>query len=277
MSTETQWIDMPGGLGDALLLSGIIKLAHDRLGKKYNVIRRTISAEMLAGHPGIERIDYLQKGAPVMTVAGMDEESHPRAFQRLAKMFGLELPAPETLYLPLDGISDAMPASLIPWRTKNVAIAPDSASPRKMMSRSKWDQVAKALGDSGALVVQFGKGGAEKVKHAYSLAGITTPKEAVMLLKRMDLLITSDNFLMHAAHMTGTPTISLWGSADAALNGYPEHQKITAVLRHEPTNSEARPGAGLSSPEQSSCMDNIDTNEIVDRALKSLASGRDKK
>lgn len=204
MSTETQWIDPRDGLGGALLLSGVIKLAHDRLGKKYNIIRRAAYTDLLAGHPGIDRIDYLPKGAPVLTVP----VSPPVTFQALAKMFGLELPVPETPYLPMDGVSDALLASVIPWQAKNVAIAPDSSSPHKMTGRSEWGQVAKALSDSGALVVQLGKGGAEKVKHAYSLAGVTTPKEAIALLKRMDLLITSDDFLLHAARLTGTPAIS---------------------------------------------------------------------
>ncbi len=255
MTTETQWIDAPESLGGTLLLSGVLKLAHDRLGKKYNVIRRAASAGMLAGHPAIEKIDYLPKGAPVLTVDRAEAGGASRAFQRLAKLFGLELPAPETLYLPMDGVSDDLVASMIPWQAKNVAIAPDSASPGKMMARSKWGEVAKALGDSGALVVQLGQGGAEKVKYAYSLAGVTTPQEAVLLLKRMDLLITSDNFLMHAAHMTGTPVISLWGSAAATMHGYAEHQAITAA-------------------EGTGGMDSIAAGEIVDRALKTLGAGR---
>lgn len=256
MTTETQWIDAPESLGGTLLLSGVLKLVHDRLGKKYNVIRRPAAAGMLAGHPAIEKIDYLPKGAPVLTVGRAEEGGACRSFQRLAELFGLELPAPETLYLPMDGVSDDRLAAMVPWQAKNVAIAPDSSSPGKMMSRSKWGEVAKALGDSGALVVQLGQGGAEKVKHAYSLAGVTSPKEALLLLKRMDLLITSDNFLMHAAHMTGTPAISLWGPTAAAVHGYAEHQAIT---------------------EQTGSMDGIAASEIVDMALKTLGRSGDKK
>lgn len=281
MATETQWIDPTGGLGDVLLLSGVLKQAHDRLGKKYNMIRRTIFTEMLAGHPGIDRIDYLPKGAPVLTVKyGLCEEIHngsiPRAYQMLAKMFGLELPVPETLYLPMDGVSDTLLASMVPWRGKNVAIAPDSTSPRKMMPRDKWEQVAKTLTDSGALVVQFGKAGAEKVKHTCSLAGVTTPKEAILLLKRMDLLITADSFLMHAARLTGTPAISLWGPTEADIYGYPEHQRMIVPCAYGPGKCRAANFFDKCAAPVP-CMHGIDADEIVKRALKMLGgNGGDK-
>ncbi|HNW42905.1 MAG TPA: glycosyltransferase family 9 protein [Elusimicrobiales bacterium] len=273
MATEPQWIDPTGGLGDVLLLSGVLKLVHDRTGKKYNMIRRTSFTEMLAGHPAIDRIDYLPAGAPVMPVKyGLSEEVQTggtRAFQMLAKMFGLELPAPETLYLPMDGVSDTLLADMIPWREKNVAIVPDSTAPKKMMPAAKWEKVAKALADSGALVVQFGKKGSEKIKYSYSLAGVTTPKEAILLLKRMDLLITPDSFLMHAAHMTGTPAISLWGPTEADIYGYPDQQRLVVPCQHGPGKCRVADFFGKCSA-PAHCMDKIDTDEIVARALKLL-------
>ena len=280
MLTETQWIDPKGGLGDVLLLSGVIKLAHDRLGNKYNMIRRTSFTEMLAGHPGIDRIDYLPKGAPVMSVTyGLREEimngSIPRAYQMLAKMFGLELPVPETLYLPMDGVSDTLLASMIPWQAKIVAIAPDSTSQKKMMSNDKWEKVAKALTDRGALVVQFGRPGAEKVKYSYSLAGVTTPKESIMLLGRMDLLITVDSFMMHAAKMTGTPVISLWGPTESDIYGYPEHQRMIVPCTYGPGKCRVNSFLGKCSA-PTHCMDSINTDEIVERALKLLENGGNK-
>jgi ADP-heptose:LPS heptosyltransferase len=277
MSTEMQWIDPIGGLGDVLLFSGVIKLAHDRLGKKYNMIRRTSFTDMLAGHPGIERIDYLPKGAPVLPVTyGQSEEignGSIRAYQMLAKMFGLELPVPETLYLPMDGVSDTLLAAMIPWRGKNVAIAPDSTATKKMMSKSKWEEVSKALTDSGALVLQFGRSGAEKVKYTYSLAGVTTPKESIMLLKRMDLLITVDSFMMHAAHMTGTPVISLWGPTKSDIFGYPEHQRVTVPCTYGPGKCRVDSFLGKCSA-PTHCMDSVNTDEIVERALKTLDAGQ---
>lgn len=273
MPAENEWIDPVGGLGDVLMLSGVIKLAHDRLGKKYNMVRRSTYVELLAGHPGIDKIGFLPPGAPVLRVDyGLTEEfiaRKTRAFQMLAKMFGLELPVPEELYLPLEGVSVEALASAIPWSGKNVAIAPDSTSARKMMSREKWGKVAKVLADSGALVVQFGKSGAKKVKYSYSLAGITSPKEAILLLKKMDLLVTADNFLMHAAHMTGTPAISLWGPTNPELFGYSEHRKIT-VPRCRPSGK-CHAGEYLSKcPEAVPCAEAFNADEVAAAALETL-------
>lgn len=277
MPIENEWIDPVGGLGDVLMLSGVLKLAHERHGRKYNVIRRTVFTELLEGHPGIERIDYLPKGARVKQVTyGLSEEIQQgkiRAYQMLAKMFGLELPVPETLYLPMGGVSDELLASIIPWRSRNVAIVPDSTAPKKIMAKEKWEEIARALSDSGALVVQFGKGGSEKVKYAYSLAGVTTPKEAILLLKRMDLLITPDSFLMHAAHMTGTPTISLWGPTEPELYGYPEHQRLSAACSHGPGKCRVEEFLGACKA-QVHCMDKLDTSDIIARALKVLGARR---
>ena len=265
------------------MLSGVLKLAHDRLGAKYNMIRRTRCTEIFSGHPAIERIDFLPAGAKTICPAywhrpEMEDGNVLRAFQMLARMFCLELPVPEEMFLPLEGVSDAELAAIVPWKEKNVAIAPDSVSPRKMMSREKWGRVAKALSASGAGVLQFGEDGAKKVKGAYSIAGLTTPKEAVLLLKRMDLLITSDNFLMHAAHLTGTPTISLWGPTESAGFGYPEHLKVISncglggakcVRNTVGTERTALYLSQCAAP--TTCMDSIREEEILKLVSKVIA------
>jgi ADP-heptose:LPS heptosyltransferase len=168
----------------------------------------------------------------------------------------------------MDGVSDELISANIPWRGKNVAIAPDSTAPKKMMEASKWEQIAKALTDSGALVLQFGKPGAKKVKYAYSLAGAATPKESIMLLRRMDLLITVDSFMMHAAHMTGTPAISLWGPIEADIFGYGEHQWITAPCQYG--TGKCRVGFLEKCSAPAHCMDSMDTDEIISRVLKMI-------
>ena len=83
MSAETTWLYLPGGFSEALVASSALKLAHDRLGKKYNVIRRAAAAELLAGHPGVARIDYLPEGASVLNAAVPDGEDRGAAFRRL--------------------------------------------------------------------------------------------------------------------------------------------------------------------------------------------------
>lgn len=216
MSAETTWLYLPGGFSEALVASSALKLAHDRLGKKYNVIRRAAAAELLAGHPGVARIDYLPEGASVLNAAVPDGEDRGAAFRRLAGLLGVAAPAEGKPYLPLDGVSDALPAAQVPWRAKNVAIAPGGPDRLKELPADGWALVARRLEERGALTVQLGKKGAEKIKHSYSLAGVTTAGQAVMLLKRMDLLIGADSFLTHAAAITGTPVVRVPEAGTAA-------------------------------------------------------------
>lgn len=215
MSTEPAWLNLPGGLSEALVASSVLKLAHDRLGRRYNIIRRAATSELLAGHPGVAHIDYLPKGAGVLNAAVPDGEDRGAAFRRLAGLLGVAVPAAAAPYLPLDGVSDALPASLVPWAEKNVAIAPGGPGLRGLPADG-WALVARTLTENGALVVQLGKKGAEKIKHSYSLAGVTTPGQAVLLLKRMDLLIGADSFLTDAARITGTPVLRVPGSCTAS-------------------------------------------------------------
>jgi ADP-heptose:LPS heptosyltransferase len=75
-------------------------------------------------------------------------------------------------------------------------------------------------------VLQLGRARDVHVRNSYSLRGLTTPRQAIALLRRVSLLVTSDNFLMHAAHLTGTPAVVLWGPTDRRSYGYPEHSHL---------------------------------------------------
>ncbi len=284
-NTETRplpWLNPVGGLGDVLMYSSVLKMAHDQRGFRCNLIRRARYAEMLAGHPAIAEIDFFPKGAERLSTAYWERAEFnsgeiPRAFQMLGKMFGLALPVPENFYLPLDGVSDKLLASLIPWGKKTAVLAPTSESPRKMLPFEKWERVAAALHEMGALVLQFGQASDRKIKHAYSLCGLSSPKEAVLLLKRADLLIAGDNFLAHAAHLTGTPAITLWGPTSAGVYGYPEHKRLSApegcssgkcimsTVARERSEVYRSP-----CPEKTHCLDKISSDEIIESARKLL-------
>lgn len=277
------WLNPVGGLGDVLMYSSVLKLAHDRHGFRCNMIRRARYTGMLAGHPAIREINFFPKGGELLSTAYWERDEFisgaiPRAFQMLAKMLGLALPAPENFYLPMGGFSDKLLAAAIPWGRKTVAIAPASESPRKILMFEKWEQVAKALHEIGFLVLQFGQAHDQKVKYAYSLCGITSPQEAILLLKRVDLLISTDNFLAHAAHMTGTPAITLWGPTSPDVYGYPEHKRLSAPAGCSFGKCIAGAAGGgrvdvYRSPcaAQEHCLDKIPAGEIIEAARRILA------
>ena len=54
--------------------------------------------------------------------------------------------------------------------------------------------------------------------------------KAINAIKKVDVLITLDNYLMHAARLVHTPTIALFGPTEASRYGYNEHFCIQADL-----------------------------------------------
>lgn len=277
------WINPIGGHGDTLMISGVLKLALERRPEqRYNLIRRTSYLSILKGHPAIDRIGFPPKGAALQRVdywsAEDFDKGEKRAFQELAKLFGLETPVPEKIFVP--EIADQSYRVLldnIPWKAKNVIIAPGSCSPRKVMSPEKWHDLSGRLRDKGAFVLQLGTTQDVRIKNAYSLLGLTTPMEALELVKKADLVITSDNFFMHAAHCAGVPAVVLWGPTANRAYGYEGQTHLQA-----PVVCDVQSGRciGSKSPDayatpcqfgfDGHCMNRIKTEEIFAAAEKYL-------
>ena len=227
------WINPVGGLGDALMLSGVLKQVVDREPEgRYNLVTRTTYLSFLEGHPALAYIGHPPADAAII---GTNYWSHPeyeqgtlRPYQILAQTFGLPLPVEEKLYLPGDLPDDRLLYDLIPWGDKNVLIAPTSASPRKEMDFSLWHRLVDFLLPAGVFVAQVGRFKEQQVRNAYSLRGLTTPRQLIALLKRFDVVITVDNFVMHAAHLAGTAAVALWGPTRHQTYGYPEQTHLQA-------------------------------------------------
>lgn len=219
---ENIWINPLGGLGDALMLSGVLKLSLQYYPeRKYNLIRRTKYLSILDGHPAIGMVGFPPKDAKIIGTDYWAREAYgkKRAFQILASLFDLPAPVEETLYMP--GIPEDVPLFAdIPFGAKNIVICPASDSPRKEMAVGYWEDLAGTLARDGCFVMQVGKMGNRHIRGAYSLLGLTTPRQLAALVKRCDLAITSDNLVMHVAHLTGTPAVVIWGPTTAQVYGY---------------------------------------------------------
>lgn len=228
------WINPIGGMGDTLMLSGVLKLASEHRPQcRYNLVRRTGYGAILDGHPAVETIgDPPPQAAIIQSDYWNAEEIGPgrqRAFQILARMFGLPTPVPENLFLPGELPDISYWRETVPWRKLNIAISPTSVSPRKEMPRPWWAELVQTLVGRGAFVAQLGRAHEPYVRGGYSLLGLTTLREAVALLAEFDLVITCDNFLMHAAHLARRPAVVLWGPTDHQVYGYPGHIHLQAM------------------------------------------------
>jgi ADP-heptose:LPS heptosyltransferase len=233
------WINPIGGYGDILMLSGILKKCIDENpALTFCLVRRSIYASLLNGHPAIKRIGHPPKNAHIITSDYWLKEKlgvkNQRPYQILARLFGFRTPVEENLYLPMEhDDDDRLLQDLIPYDSSKIAIiAPSSNSPRKMMEPSTWQNFAEGLKNKGIFVIQVGLKDDIYIKGAYSLLGLTTPRQLISMLTKSNVIISIDNFIVHAAHLTGKPAIIIWGPTNSEIYGYPEHINIQCSTNH---------------------------------------------
>ena len=234
---EEIWINPVGGYGDMLMVLGVLKLAFEKkTSQKYKLARRTRYLTIFKEHPAIEYIGFPPKDAKIIRTDYWAKEKlgggNQRPYQILARAFGLSTPVKETLYLPGKIEVDESLDKIIPWKKKNIIIAPGSDSPRKMMPSTKWESLTEKLIKENFLVIQVGRMFDRHIKGAYSLLGLTTPHQLLGVLKKVDLVITVDNFIMHAAYLSGTKTITIFGPTQPEIYGYSCQIVLRASLDH---------------------------------------------
>ncbi len=221
------WINPIGGFGDMLMVSGVLKLVIEEAPwRRFNLVRRTNYLSVFNGHPAVAHVGFPPKAAKIQDVNYWSmEELGPgsqRPFQVLARAFGLKTPVEERLYFPMQGLEDPLLHDMLPWKGNNIVIAPASDSRRKVVAVASWDRLVDCLLADGCNVMQVGRALDPHIRNAYSLLGLTTPAQVIRLIGMVDVVVTSDNFLMHAAHFTGTPAVVVWGPTNHTVYGYPE-------------------------------------------------------
>ncbi len=279
------WINPVGGLGDSLMLSGVLKQVHDREpGRQFNLVRRRGYLAFLKGHPAIRQIGHPPENARLIRTDYWATEplggDSQRAYQILSRTFGLKTPLEEKLYVPEPEELDPLVEKTIPWRKKNLLLAPFSESIRKTMHPHHWQLIVDMLLDEELLIMQAGRSNELHIKNTYSLLGVTSPKQLIALLGKCDAVLTVDNFIMHAAHYTGTPAVVLWGPTPREAYGYEEHIHLQAPLDHCPHRNECigtRHPENYSRPcplEEDQCMNKISAEDVCN-PVKKILTGAD--
>lgn len=277
------WINPVGGLGDTLMISGVLKQVAEKYpSRKFNLVARTKYRQILEGHPAIPLIGHPPREVRfISTNYWMHEDYHrpgARAYQILARIFGLEPPVEEQLYVPWRFEEDRILIERIPWKKKNILISPGSDSPRKQMGVKNWENLVEAFKTDETEVVQAGKKKERYVRGAYSLLGLTSPRQLISILNHFDLIVTVDNFIMHAAHLCGVPAVVLWGPTDPRVYGYAEQIHLKAKGRCGNSEGCLGPGRGNlyatecpKGPEH--CLDTLQLETISNAVMKCLNGG----
>lgn len=287
---DLPWINPIGGFGDMLMLSGVLEQVHDRdESRTFNMVLRTKYRHIFEEHPAIARLGHPPENADMKRMDYWSIEDigpgDKRPYQILAREYGLKTPVEEKLFLPNETVEDPLLHAFIPWKEKNVLIAPSSESPRKCAPPHLWHQTVDMLLAAGAFVMQAGRLNELHIRNTYSLLGLTNVRQAIALVKRCSLVITSDNFFMHATHLTGTPAIVLWGPTNHEVYGYPGQRHLQMAKTCDlgpyddcigPRRNEAGKTYGTPCPHGGDhCMNKVRPAEIFDAARKLLAARLD--
>jgi ADP-heptose:LPS heptosyltransferase len=99
------------------------------------------------------------------------------------------------------------------------------------MPVAQWEALVEGLATEGIGIVQAGKLRDRYIRGAYSLLGLTTPRTMIGMLRRFDAIVTSDSFIMHAAHLCSVPAVVLWGPTDHRVVGYDGNIHLQAEIR----------------------------------------------
>ncbi len=220
-----------------LMVAGVLKqvIERDRY-RCFNLVRRSMYRTIFQNHPAIQKIGYPPRGAHIIGTdywtydLGTNEN---RPYQILARILGLSTPVEEILYFPGIAEIDLVLEKMIPWGRKNIVIAPGSDSPRKMMALNRWQLLIRQLKKDGFFIIQTGRIRERYIENSFSLLGLTSPEQLIAVLRRVDIVITLDNFPMHAARLAGVPAVVLWGPTDPEIYGYPGQHHLRAALKCE--------------------------------------------
>lgn len=224
------WINFQGGDTEALILSSVLKAALDADGSNlYGFARRTHLTRMMQKHPAITEIGFVPKDAEVIDISITREECGPgekRLFQQYAKKLGLKLPVEEKLFIGGGIAEDPILHKMLPFKEKNVMIAPFTSKTERGMHPMAWQKIVDKLTSEGMFVVQVGGQNVPPMRGAYALRGIMNSRQIISLIDKVDLVITPEAFSMHAAKLTGTPAVVLWGKSTPEAWGYEDMQNL---------------------------------------------------
>ncbi|MBQ8737440.1 MAG: glycosyltransferase family 9 protein [Bacteroidaceae bacterium] len=101
-----------------------------------------------------------------------------------------------------------------------IGIAPFAAHPNKIYPLDRMRQVAEALAEKGMKVFLFGAGKYEsdtlrawEKENIISVCGkMGGLRNEMLLMSKLNLMVSMDSANMHIAAMMGTPTLSIWGA-----------------------------------------------------------------
>ena len=154
-----------------------------------------------------------------------------------------------------------------------IAIAPGSDISIKLWGHDKWKRLCKRIEEAfDADIIQIGSDEDVFVGFGEDLTGKLSPRQAAVLIKTCDLLVSVDNGFTQIAGAVETPCVALFGPTEPASRIYEESCKAVIasadecngcmhVERNSGPDAECIAGSN-------ECMTNISVSQVLDRVAE---------
>jgi heptosyltransferase-2 len=224
-----------GGLGPWVSL--ILALRHERYDLGI-LLTNSFSSAWLAFWAACKtRIGYAtdsRRGLLNVKVPWKNAAEHlarPQAYLNLARAAGadIDLCKEWNFTLKVSSEETSRAESLLGSEEKPmVGLAPGSVAASRQWPAVRYAELADRLSGQGYQVVLLGSKADQRVAAAVvkasqsrllDLAGKTSLREMMAILRRLRLLVSNDSGAMHLAYAQGTPVLVLQGAADLHITG----------------------------------------------------------
>lgn len=212
-----RWVLPSGNLGDALLLSAVLKAGHEARGEKFGLVRVPPHTSFFMGHPAVAQIAALRNPShPVLRTdywnAQLPASVGSSPYARLSHMLFGAVVGEDRPWAEI-GAEDRAPLAGLPFTRAPLLLAPEAEEKPDRWAADRWAELASRLAAvTKAPIVVAGRM-KTRVQGVVSVASLLPPRQLVALVERSQAVIGVDPFLAQAARMVGTRSLSLYDVA----------------------------------------------------------------
>jgi hypothetical protein len=213
-----RWVLPSGNLGDALVLSGVLRNGLEARGERFGIVRVPPFTSFFMRHPAVAQIATPPDPAqPVLRTDHWAVEVPPavasRPFTRLSHMiFGCVMGEDRPW---ADVTSDDRAAlSGLPLSRAPVLLCPGADPTDDGWPLDRWADLAERLrASTAAPIVLAGHIRQARIPGTTNVSGLLSPRQVLALVERAQACIGVDPFISVAGRMFGAPALSLYDVA----------------------------------------------------------------
>lgn len=266
-------------------LSGTLKLLH-KLGKEkftdvadfHDILRSwVIDAYMRLRGARVSKVDKDRSSRISLIVDKQEQKPYIQRYVDCLAKLGFEFPLS---FRSLDLSAVAAPA--IEVRQPAIGVAPFARFETKAYPAGLMRQVVEMLCARGCSVYLFGGKGREQevmerwartIEGCHNVAGKTSIEQELLLMSRMQYMITMDSANHHLASLAGTRVISIWGGT-VPYGGYMAYGQSAADAICRGLDCQPCSVSGSEScmrKQKMECLASISPQSIVAKTLEALS------